>query len=113
MYQLERPLSIEYTDNLSIDRISIELSDFWATDFDVGWAVDPTRKTLQALSAKGYISSDDFFQFYTKDTFTSDGIELNENQFEEFIDPLVENAINMIKKYAIPFFNSLDEKRTF
>ena len=110
-HNLFRPIEINAIKELNLNGVSIGLSDFWATDFCSVWAVDSTGKILKSIEENGYISSDVSFQFYSKDTFLSDKKELTMEEMEKFIDPLVDNAIEMIKQYAIPLFNALDNKK--
>jgi hypothetical protein len=107
-HNLFGPIEINAIKELNLNEVSIGLADFWATDFSSGWAVDPTGKILKSIEKNGYITSDASFQFYSKDTFFSDEKELTMEEMKFFIDPLVDNAIKMIKQYGIPLFNALN-----
>ena len=55
-----------------------------------------------------HFTSTVYFQFFSKDTFLSDAKDLTEEEIKQYVDPLVSNGIELLKKYAIPLFEYLD-----
>lgn len=108
--ELEPPLQVDNEIWNILDRVRIRLSDFWVDDFDSWWAVDPTGKIIKSIQQHGFISSDTYFNFYSKDTFLSDKRDLTEEEFQEYIDPLIDNVIDLLKQYAMPLFERLNGK---
>ena len=108
--ELETPLQLEDKIWKSVDRVRIRLSEFWMDDFGPWWAIDPTGKIMNSIEKHGYITSDVYFHFLSKDTFLSDAKDLTEEEIKQYVDHLVSNVIELLKKYAIPLFEYLDSK---
>ena len=90
------------------NNLRIRLSIFYSHEFDSWWAIDPTGNILNSIETHGYITSDAYFKFYSEDTFLSDDTQLEEDEYETYIDPLVYNVIELLEKYAMPLFECLD-----
>jgi len=109
-YNLWRPVSFQDFDKIVPNKIMIGLASFWEKEFDSAWAIDPTQKIIYSIKEHGYVTSDIYAKFSLVDTFKSDKITILENEYSIYIDPLIDNSIDMITKYAIPFFDYLDSK---
>ena len=108
--EFQIPLQLEDKTWKSLDKVRIQLSEFWTDGFDSWWAIDPTGKIMNSIEKHGYITSDVYFQFSSKDIFLSDAKDLTEEEIKQYVDPLVSNVIELLKKYAIPLFEYLDSK---
>ncbi len=89
--------------------LRIGLPVFYAFEFESWWAIDPTGGIIKSIQKNGFISADAYSKFYSEDTFTSDESNLSEEEMKIYIVPLIDNAVNMIKKYAIPLFECRDK----
>jgi len=96
--------------NESESSIRVGLPIFYARDLGSWWAIDSTGKIIKSIEEYGYITSDAYFQFYSEDTFLSDEKDLTEEEIKQYIDPLVFNVIELLKKYTIPLFECLSSK---
>jgi hypothetical protein len=94
----------------STNSLRIRLSIFHSHEFDSWWAIDPTGNIVDSIKIHGYITSDAYFKFYSEDTFLSDDTELEQGEYEKYIDPLVYNTVDLLKKYAMSLFECLDRK---
>ena len=90
--------------------LRVELPIFYARDFGSWWAIDPTGKIRNSIEEHGFITSDAYFQFYSEDSFLSDEKDLSEEEIKKYIDPLIDNVIELLKKYAMPLFQCMDNK---
>jgi hypothetical protein len=96
--------------NETKDSLRIQLPIFYARDFGAWWAIDPTGKIVKSIEENGLITSDAYFRFYSEDTFVSDEKELSKEEFQEYIDPLIYNVVELLKKYALPLFECLENR---
>jgi len=108
--ELMRPYNINQLINYELKKVSITLADFWADDFDSRWAVDQSGKILECIKQNGYITSDAYYEFFSHGIDRFDEPELPEEQYSIYIDPLIDNAVEMIKKYALPLFEAFEKK---
>jgi len=83
---------------------------FYAREFESWWAIDPTGNIIKSIEKYGFITSDAYFQFDSEDTFLSDEKDLTEEEIKRYIDPLINNVIELLKKYIIPLFERLENK---
>lgn len=104
---INTPLKIEDDVWLSLDNIRIRLSNFWTESFDSWWVIDKKGDFLKSINDYSYITEDTYIHFCNYN-FSSDSDILNEKERKYFIDPLVDNSIDMIKKYAISLFERMD-----
>jgi len=96
----------------SKNSLRVRLPIFYTRDFEAWWAIDPTGKIITSIERYGFITSDAYFQFYSEDTFLSDDINIHKDEYKKYIDPLIDNATTLIRKYAIPLFACHDSKIT-
>jgi len=94
----------------STNSLRIRLSIFYSHEFDSWWAIDPTGNIITSIKTHGYITSDAYFKFYSEDTFLSDDTQLKQDEYKRYIDPLIYNVLELLKKYAMPLFECLDSK---
>jgi len=90
--------------------LRVRLPIFYARDFESWWAIDPTGKIINSIKEYGFITSDAYFQFYSEDSFLSDNEDLSKEEFKEYIDPLIYNSVELLKRYAIPLFECVSDK---
>lgn len=96
--------------NESGNSLRVGLPIFYARDFGAWWAIDPTGKIIKSIEEYGFITSDVYFQFYSEDSFLSDEKDLSEESFKEYIDPLIYNVVELLKKHAIPLFECISNR---
>jgi hypothetical protein len=96
--------------NESGNSLRIRLSTFYAREFGSWWAIDPTGKIIESIEKYGFITSDAYFQFYSEDSFLSDETDLSEEEMTKYIDPLIHNVIEVLKKYGMVLFECLNNK---
>jgi hypothetical protein len=94
----------------SENSIRIGLPIFYSRDLESWWAIDPTGKIVESIKKNGFITSDAYSRFYAEDTFFSDENQISKNEYEKYIDPLINNAVELIKRYAVPLFKCLNNK---
>ena len=94
----------------SENSLRVRLPIFYARDFGAWWAIDPTGKIIKSIERYGFITSDAYFQFYSEDTFLSDDINIHKDEYKKYIDPLIYNVIELLKKYGIPLFECVSNK---
>ena len=96
--------------NETTNTLRVRLNTFYTHEFGSWWAIDPTGKIIKSINTQGFITSEAYFQFYSEDSFLADETNLNEEEMRRYVDPLISNAVQMLKKYGIPLFECLDKK---
>lgn len=107
--EFDTPINLDDKQWLSLDRVRVRLVNFWAKDFETWWAIDTRGEILDSINRFGYITSEAYYNFLENSIDNFDQNELTNEQMSIYIDILVNNAIDMIGKYSIPFFDFLDK----
>ncbi len=63
-----------------------------------GGQQDSTGNIINSIKTHGYITSDTYFKFYSEDTFLSDETKLKQDEYKKYIDPLIYNVLELLKK---------------
>ena len=90
--------------------VRVRLPIFFMEEFEPWWAIDPTGNIIKSIKQNGYITSESYFKFMSEDSFYEDEVTLKKEEYGLYIDPLIDNVIDLLKKYAIPLFECLNGK---
>ncbi len=90
--------------------VRVRLPIFFMDDLEPWWAIDPTGNIVESIRQNGYITSESYFKFMSEDSFYADEVILKKEEYSLYIDPLIDNVIDLLKKYAIPLFECLNGK---